>query len=261
VLPRRVVGDGVGEAVTVRRVGESCGTQPPDHLERHHERLGGVGHAARHGDLPDQRPLVEARGELLLQPGPGLAIGGSPEAADDALFAVEHRRDRRTLKALRPVRGRPAAPHPELHGERLLRIALVVGTNVGQRPVDDVVGADLGVGRGLQLLPARDHDEAAKNAGLGVERLQRIDSAVSDEAIRAHRDQPADRSLVLGNRRIGRQQEQASAGEARKEQAETLQAPYSGARSRIACSVLAPCASGGGAWPVSAMRRRCASSQ
>jgi hypothetical protein len=39
------------------------------------------------------------------------------------------------------------------------------------------------------------------------------------------------------------------------------ESPYSGARSRIARSVFAPCASGGGASPDSAIRRRCASSQ
>ena len=58
-----------------------------------------------------------------------------------------------------------------------------------------------GLRRGLQLLPARDHHEPAEDAGLGVERFQRVDriAAVADEAIGPHRDQPADRRLdVLG---------------------------------------------------------------
>ena len=151
--------------------------------------------------------------------GPGLPIGRTPEAADGARLLVEDRLDRRAAQRLRPIRRLEAAPHPELDRERLLRISLIVGADLGQRPVDDVVGADLRLRRGLQLLPAGDHHESAEDAGLGVERFQRIDriAAVADEAIGAHRDQPADRRLdVLGRAparlaaRAGRQQASVS---------------------------------------------------
>ena len=217
-LPGGVVRNRVRQAILVRRVGEAGGAQRRQHavLHRHDERLGRVGHAAGDRHLPDQRPIVEARGQLLLQPGPCLPIGRTPETADGAGLLIEDRLDRRAAQRLRPIRRLETAPHPELDRDRLLRISLIVGADLGERPVDDIVGADLRLRRGLQLLPAGDHHEPAEDAGLGVERFQRIDgvAAVADEAIGAHGDQPADRRLdVLGRRLPDWEQEQAGSGE------------------------------------------------
>ena len=94
-----------------------------------------------------------------------------------------------------------------LTAKRLLRILRVVGAHVGQRLVDRVVVGNLAVGLGLQLPPRRDDDEAAENAGLRVERLQRVDriAAVAHELEGAHRDEAAngrlDRWLCHGTHR------------------------------------------------------------
>ncbi len=218
LFPGSVIGERVGEARLVRSVVEAGRPQPVDHcaLDRDHERLRRVGHAAGDRHLLDQRPRVEARGQLLLQAGPGLSIGRAPEMTDNALFAVEYRLDWAAAELFRPVRRLETAPHPELDPERPLRISFVVSADLGEGLVDDVAVADLGVRRRLQLLPARNHDDSTEDAGLGIERFERIDriAAVTHEAIGSHGDEPADRRFdVLCGRRVDRQQKQARASE------------------------------------------------
>ncbi len=254
MLPRRIVGDRVGEALPVGLLGEARRVErPPGRLP------GSARRTARPcrtcscviADFVDQRPPVEARGQLLLEPGPGLPIGRTPEATDGAWLFVEDRRDRRTAELLGPVRRLEAAPHPELHAERLLRIPFVVGADLRQRPVDDIVGADLGARRGLELLPARDHDESPEDAGLGVERFERVDriAAVADEAIGSHGDESADRPFdLLSVRQVDRQQKQHGAGKQQSAQDER--------HGRRISPQDRPCAGGARIAPTTAMNTR-----
>ena len=204
-LPRRIIRDRVAEAIPVSRVVEARGFQWVQHagLDRHDKWLCRVRHALRNRHFLDQRPLVVTRRQLVLQVRPGLPIGGKPEAPDDARRAVVSGLDRIAADVLGPVRRLVAAPDPELHTERLLRIFLVVGAHLRQCLVDGVSRTDLRVGRWLQLAPGCDHDEAAKNSGLGIELVQRVDrvAAGADKSVGAHRDEAVNRRLdVLGLR-------------------------------------------------------------
>ena len=191
----------------MRRVGIARRAQRIRHcrLIRKEERLGRKRHARRDRDLSDQRACIVLGGKLRLKPRPRLSIGCAPESAEDTLPAVVLGGDRRTAELHGPVRRLEPAPHPQLDRERLGGIAGVVGPDIRQGLVDDIVVADLG-GRGrLELLPRRDDHQPAEDPRLRVQRLQRIDgvAAFADEAVRSHGYETADRrfDLRIGGRR------------------------------------------------------------
>jgi hypothetical protein len=105
-------------------------------------------------------------------------------------------------------------PHtPQLDRERLSGISGVVGLDISQRLVDDIVLTDLGGGGRLELLPRRDDHQPTEDSCLCVQRLQCIDrvAAFADEAVRSHGYETADRRFDLrigGKRNVHRRQRQ-----------------------------------------------------
>jgi hypothetical protein len=208
----------MGQTFHVRCIGEARRAQCRHHgiFDWDKERLGRVGHAGRDGDLLYQQLFVEARGQLLLQARPGLPIVGTPEPADGAVLVSVHGIDRFTAELLRPVRRLKAAPDPKFYSQRLARVSRVVVAHQRERLVDNVVVADRGLRRRLQLLPTGDHHKPAEDTRLGIERFERIDgiTPAANEAIGSHGHETAERRLdVVGVRRRYRQHAQHRAGQ------------------------------------------------